>query len=120
VVEETDLRVVNVCGRDRKPLALASRELRLRLQRAFLQLDMTQERELVDVQVVAGGEDPHGLTRRQVVGERARLELHADPALDARGVREHVYAGDGRGSSVGFSKSLEYFDGRGLPRPVRT
>src|SRR5207248_6914377 len=83
-------------------------------------LDLPQEHALVDLEVVAGGEEPYGLARRQVVGERARLELHADPALDARGIREHVDAGHGRGSSVGFSKSLEYFDGRGLPRPVRT
>jgi len=112
--------VVHECRRDRKPLALPARELRLRLPRPFLQLDLTQERELVDLEVVAGGEEPHGLARRQIVRERACLELHADPALDARGVREYVDAGHGRGPSVGFSKSLEYFDRRGLPRPVRT
>src|SRR2546423_12804843 len=87
LVEEKDLRLGHEWRRRREPLALAARKLRLRLPRALLPLDLTPEREFVHLEVVAGGEEPHGLASRQVVGERARLELHADPALDAPGGR---------------------------------
>ena len=58
--------------------------------------------------------------RGEVVGKRARLELHADPALDARGIGENIHARDRRRASIRFSKSLEDLHRGGLPRSVRT
>src|SRR5437660_1388974 len=54
----------------------------------------------------------------EVLGEGARLKLHADPALHARWVGEDVDPRDRRGASVGATKALEDLDGGGLPRPV--
>ncbi len=120
LVEKQDLRLIHECCRYREPLALATRELRLLLTRALLQVDLTQERQLVDLELVAGGEEPHGLARGQVVGERARLQLDADPALHTGWIGEHVDPSHGGRSTVRFSEPFQDLDSRRLPRSVRT
>src|SRR6266511_3236667 len=58
--------------------------------------------------------------REEVLGERALLELHADPLLHAGGLLPDIDTGDERGAAVRLAQPFEDLDRRGLPRPVRT
>src|SRR2546425_6474465 len=119
LVEEENLGSVDEGGRDGKTLSLTPRERLLLLPRALLEVDRAQERERVDVESVAGSEELDGLPRGEVVRERAPLQLHPDPPLDAGRIGENVDAGDRGRAGIGAPQALEDLDRRRLAGAVR-
>ena len=120
LVEKDDARLVHERDGDREPLTLAAGELLLTLARPVREVHLPEERQRVDRAVVEDPEELDDLLRRVVLGERARLELHADTALDPGRIAGHVDAGDRGGTGVRVAQPFEDLDRRRLPSPVRT
>src|SRR6266511_1919516 len=120
LVEEEHLRLVHHRDRDRETLPLPTRELLRLLPCPILEPDRAQERHRIDPAAVEQREQVDDLPREEVLGERALLELHADPLLHAGGLLPDIDTGDERGAAVRLAQPFEDLDRRGLPRPVRT